>query len=748
MMWNILFEPVISWPVLLGLGILGSVAILAGILASMRSTGLWRCLFLGMLRVLVLAGLLVILARPMILTPEPVSSARPCFSVLVDSSLSMNTKDVGDQSRFEAAKAALFKTNSPSLLNTLSDRFNIQLYRFDEDLHPQTVEDFSRYTVPDGQDTRMGEALLNATETGASRRPKGVLLFSDGRTNGHAGRTSVTHAAQALRMRKIPVWTVPLGEATQVKDVYVVGNLNAGYLLADQPGSIRVSVFGHGYNNRAVTLKCYREDQFVSSTQVILKNGYAEAVFPVQESLRGVYQYRIEADAFADEVDTENNERFVIARVIDEKVRVLVVEATVHWDSKFLLRALHSDMNVEVTSIFHINRRKTLAVVETISEENGLTKTVTPGVRMPKTLDELRRYDCLFLGKDIVDVFDGSQLKMIQEYVSIMGGSVVFFRGKSYEVRCPELEVLEPVRWGKGTLSDVQFELTDEGKTNPIFEYGAQKGEAIIRELPGMTSVTRVAGPKSLAVILAQTQDQEYGGQMATVAYHRYGKGKVMSIGASGLWRWGFLPERLKGYDDVYARFWGQMVRWLVSDSEFLPGQNISFIADRHTYGPDEMVRLAVSAKMVDRETYQPKIELTLPDGHTEFLHPRRDSENETFYAAHFNPQAVGAYRAVLHNNIGTPKQDMVRFTVYDDSVEARRVEADQDLMQGLASTTGADVLTLSNIDRLPDKIRAFEQLSKERVKPKDIWDRGMVFACLAFVLGLEWLIRRMWGLV
>lgn len=748
MSWNIIFKPVISMPVLLGLGILGAVVILGAYVATMRTAGRWRCLLLSLFRLTVLAGLLLILARPMILTPEPVSSSRPCFSVLVDSSLSMNTKDVDDQSRFVAAKTALFKTRSPSLLNTLSERFNLQLYRFDETLHPQTVGDFTRYDTADGKDTRMGEALMNVIETRPDDRPKGILMFSDGRTNGQLGRASVTNAARTLRMMKIPVWTVPLGEATEVKDVYIVGNLNAGYLLADQPGSIRVSVFGNGYNNQAITLKCYREDRFVSSTQVILKNGYAEASFQVNEPHRGVFQYRIEADAFADEADMENNERFVIARVIDEKVRVLVVEANVHWDSKFLLRALHSDMNMEVTSIFHINRRKTLAVVETISEENGLTKTVTPGVKMPQTLDELRRYDCLFLGKDMVEVFSGSQLKMIQEYVSLTGGSVVFFRGKSYGVRCPELEALEPVKWGKGMLSNVQFELTDEGKTNPMFEYGSQQGEAVIRELPGMTSVTRVSGPKSLAVILAQTKDQEYGGQMATVAYQRYGKGKVMSIGASGLWRWGFLPERLKGYDDVYARFWGQMVRWLVSDSEFLPGQNISFVTDRHTYGPDEMVRLAVSAKMVDHKAYQPKIELTLPDGQTEFLYPERSSENETLYAAHFNPQAVGSYKAVLHNNIGVPKQDVARFTVYDDSAEARCVEADQDLMVHLAQTTGADVLPLSKIDRLPDRIRAFEQLSKERVKPKDIWDRGLVFACLVVLLGLEWLIRRMWGLV
>jgi hypothetical protein len=84
------------------------------------------------------------------------------------------------------------------------------------------------------------------------------------------------------------------------------------------------------------------------------------------------------------------------------------------------------------------------------------------------------------------------------------------------------------------------------------------------------------------------------------VVYQRYGKGKVMSIGASGLWQWGFLPERLEEYDDIYGRFWSQMIRWLVSGSEFLPGRDVSFQIDKSAYRPREMVRMTVSAKLVD----------------------------------------------------------------------------------------------------------------------------------------------------
>jgi len=149
------------------------------------------------------------------------------------------------------------------------------------------------------------------------------------------------------------------------------------------------------------------------------------------------------------------------------------------------------------------------------------------------------------------------------------------------------------------TLKDVRFALTAQGKSNPIFNYDPhdRTSDVIIRELPSMTSVTKVINEKSLAVVLAQTKTGGPGREVATVAYQRYGKGKVMSIGASGLWQWGFLAEDLQEYDDVYGRFWGQMIRWLVSDSEFLPGQDISFVIDKNNCKPGDTVHIGVGPK-------------------------------------------------------------------------------------------------------------------------------------------------------
>jgi len=749
MFWTVIFKPVIPVSILLGVGAVGLGAIIGGYAWGAQGTGKIRKLCLALLRSAALAAMLLILARPMILQPEESVSDRPSFSILVDASESMNTEDMDGKSRYRAAVAALFDKRGNPLIPELFQRFRVKLYSFAKEARLCSGVDLASRQQAEGKATRIAKALMDVMERGTDK-PEGVLLISDGRSNEIDSRASVNNTARYLRTMKVPVWTAPVGEATEVKDVYVVTKLSSSYLLADQPGSIHASVTGSGYADWNVKLNLYREDTYLTSMQVTLRGGHAEVSFPIREARKGVFQYRIEVEALPGEADTQNNERCVVARVVDEKVKVLVVEATPHWDSKFLLRALRADMNIEVTSIFHINRNKTFAVVEKISEDNALTKTVAPGIKMPKTKAELDRYDCIFLGKGIDDVFSSKELGLLRDYVSRRGGSMVFFRGKPYSTRSPELARLEPVTWGQGSLRDARFELTGPGKSNPMFDYQPheRQGDVIVRELPAMTSVTRVDDQKSLAVILAQTKDSAYGDKMATVAYQRYGKGKVMTIAAAGLWQWGFLPQPLQEYDDIHARFWGQMIRWLISDSEFLPGRDISFVVDRNTYTPGESVRLAISARLVDPRRYRPYVELTDPSGETVRLVPRLQADSDNVYAAHFNPEKQGQYKAVLHNNIGQPKSDMVRFTVYDDSLEARSVHADRDLLQQLAETTGAESLGLAQIQTLPKKIKAFARLSRERTKPRDIWDRRWVFGILIGLFGFEWLLRRVSGLV
>jgi hypothetical protein len=346
--------------------------------------------------------------------------------------------------------------------------------------------------------------------------------------------------------------------------------------------------------------------------------------------------------------------------------------------------------------------------------------------------------------------FTTEELKLLKSYLSERGGSIVFFRGKPYSDRSPELAGIEPVEWDSDSMHDVRFELTDQGRISPMFNFQTpdRSSDLVIRELPSMTSVTRVKNKKSLAVVLANIKTNEPGGEIATVAYQRYGKGKVMSIGASGLWQWGFLPTDLQRYDDIYDQFWGQMIRWLISDSDFLPGQDISFVINGNNFKPGETVTMGVYVKHIDHSQYKPSIELTTPDGNSITLSLQNQPDNENIYTAHYTPEEQGEYKAVLHNNIGEPNEDTARFTVYYDSLETRYVSADRDFLDQISYTTGGESLELTEIGSLPGKLKLFESLLCERTKPEDIWDRMPIFSILVCLLGIEWLIRRASGLL
>ena len=101
-----------------------------------------------------------------------------------------------------------------------------------------------------------------------------------------------------------------------------------------------------------------------------------------------------------------------------------------------------------------------------------------------------------------------------------------------------------------------------------------------------------------------------------------------------------------------------------------------------------------------------------------------------------------------MFNNIGQPRQDTTRFTVYSDSVETRLVAADRELLAQVARITGGSEIPLTDLKELPGRVRQFEQISRDKLKARDIWDRLPVFSLLVGLLAMEWFLRRRVGLV
>ncbi len=611
-MFSVGFQPPFPAPVVIGLGLVVAALVVATYGATRREGSRMRRAVLAGLRLLAVAGIVVVLLRPMGVESVHEPTEKPVFCVLVDTSASMQTPDADGTSRLAAVRRAL-QDAAPALAGSLAERYDVTFYEFSNDLFPAGMAPSTDGPDGPGMETDVGGALSQAVDQWPARRRAGVLLISDGRENAGGG---ADRAAAYLKSLNVPVWTVAVGSETDTRDVFVSAWLNQNFMFVKQPARVRATVSQTGYLDRYVKVNLYREGEYVSSQQVMLRGGSARVEFPIREDARGTYRYRVEVEPLDGETDIKNNRRSIFARVVDEKSRVLVVEGQPSWDSKFMLRALRSDPNLQVTSLFYITPNRPFAVAEKLSSDTAEKEAVTAGVRLPRTREELYEYDCILLGRDVDTALTAAEFQLLKDYLAERGGSVVFARGKAYADGLPELEALEPLTWDHDALRAARLELTEEGRSNPAFSFNLPKpADAILRELPEMISVTRVLREKSMSVVLAKTAAGAPGEPIAAIAYQRYGKGKVLSIGTAGLWQWSFLPEKLREYDDVYPRFWGQMMRWLLSESDFLPGQNISFKSDKYTYTLGEPVRLSVWTRHVDRAEYRPALEVISEDG-------------------------------------------------------------------------------------------------------------------------------------
>ncbi|HRK35117.1 MAG TPA: hypothetical protein PLJ47_11030 [Candidatus Hydrogenedentes bacterium] len=744
---DITLHPLFPVSAVIGLGAIVLGLTIAAYLRARSTAQPMRRLLLTALRCVALAGLLLLLLRPMRAEPVANSGLLPILAVAVDQSASMKTADMNGESRDAAVRKTLSEARDV-FERELADDFDVRFFSFSDAIEPLVLDELLQKPQPTGDTTDLSTTLFESATVPVNRRMAGLVLVSDGRDN--AGG-DVQRAATFMKSANAGVWAVPVGTSAEARDVYVTARLKQSFLYVNQSGMITVSVSHAGFDNQYVEVTLLRDGERIATESVALTDRNATVDFPVRETHKGMFRYRVEVAPLTNESDTENNSRTVFARVVDEKTKVLFVEARPYWDSKFLLRTLQNDPNLEVTSLFQLRADKVLAITEKSTTDPTVKSTVTQGVALPRTKEDLYQYDCLVLGKGVDTLLNAEQLGLVRDFVRERGGGVVFARGRSYGFDNEALAALEPLVWERDSVHGTRFQLTPEGRTNPAFTFNKDLPiDAVIRELPEMVSVTKVSQEKSLSVILARSTVEGSENELATIAYQRYGKGKVMSVGATGLWRWAIMPQELSNYDDVYPRFWGQMIRWLVSDSDFLPGQDISFRSDRYTYDSGDTVQLTVRTKFVDDATFAPHAVVLTPQGKEIRVSLEADPASPGSYTAGYLPDEEGEFEARLELGDAAPavETEQVRFTVYSDSVESRFVSADPGLMADIAAITGGKTLSLDELDTLPELLTTFELQSRTEEKRVDAWDSLQVFSALIALLAVEWFVRRRSGLL
>jgi hypothetical protein len=698
-----------------------------------RRSGYRRSMgFLELLRVGLVAAAAIVLNQPE-WVEEFRPEQKPAVVVLCDGSRSMETRDVVRADRTAAApetrRAAIAGLADTSTWAGLKDRMNV------------IVQPFANEPAAHG--SNLHEPLARAAER--VRNLRAVVLATDGDWN--EGPPPV-QAASRLRIMGVPVFAVPVGSRTRLPDVELLSLDLPTFGVAGK--SVRVpftidSALPRDYV-ATVTLRASDGDEVTKEVRIAAMARTSDwLVWKPKET--GDYTLTLTVPKHPDEALADNNQLSAPIAIRQEKLRVLVVESYPRWEYRYLRNALSRDPGVEVSCLlFHPG----------LSKAGGGNKDYIK--QFPDGLDELSRYDVVFLGD--VGVGDGQltseQCRLLKGIVEHQASGLVFmpgWQGRQFSLLetelgdlCPVvLDPSQPGGWGSRTPD--HFELTELGRRSLLTKLADTQDDnvEVWEGLPGFQWYAPVLRAKAGSDVLCVHKDAANAdGRLPLLATRTFGAGKVLFMGTDGAWRW------RKGVEDKYHyRFWGQVVRWMAYQRNMAKGESM-----RLYYVPDQPKAgqtIALHANVMERSGEplhggEVSARVEAPSGKMEVVRFASDGDEWGAFAGRFATEEAGRHTVtLLCKQTGATLE--TSFFVQGVAAEQVGRPARPDVLEELARVTRGQVVEASKIDEV---VRALAALPEPppSVRRVRLWSHPAVAGALITLMGIFWVGRKIIGLI
>ncbi|MBN1419235.1 MAG: VWA domain-containing protein [Planctomycetes bacterium] len=734
-------------PGLILAGLLAAAAIYAGILYwRERSLSVPRRITLGILRALLLGLVVLILFEP-VAGVERILELPRTVLVLLDASESMGIRDErsptgAPAARIERAKEILTAPGR-GILERLGEGTAILLHTFGDRLHPIAEADpdaariLLRGIEPDLPATHLGSAIEEAAARTTGRSIAGVILLTDGASN---GGIEPIEAARRLRDRGIPILPIGLGLADP-PDVRIDALIVQGTVFAKDRVPVRIRVSSRGYTGKEGALRLSLDGVEVASKTVAFAGGgeFHELVF---EAERAATSARLEASIapLEGEVAGDNNRARSSIRIIDQKIRVLYIEGKPRWEYRYLRQVLLRDHRIDATFLLADGDRDLAAASREYLAD------------FPEDAATVFAYDCVILGDVPASFFSATALARMEELVRARGASFLMIAGSRHapaEYADTPVASILPVRIRRQGMADVPDEVfpvvTEEGSGSPVMSLlpSDRANRELWSAVRPLHRLPPLDGAKPGATVLAGlSNDTDDRDGYPLIAWHRYGTGKVLFVGTGDLWR-----LRFGAGDTHHARFWGQAVQFLTLSRLLGEGERIDLEADRTSCRTGERIRVTANVRdeacePVAASSYDVEIERPGPPLEARRLRLQAVPGIPGLFQGTFVPERGGRYRI---RAVGPDEAIASSAAVDVEEAPPEMLEPalQEDLLRRIAAATGGCAFSAKEVDDLPDRIVNVRRTVVTR-RDRELWDLPIAFGALLLLAGLEWLIRRL----
>lgn len=693
-----------------------------------RSVRAWKSAGLLLFRVAGIGLVVTLLLRPSRQELLPPPATERVTLVGLDTSLSMNQSDVGRVARLDAAKELLLETGLVAR-NGQVENPRVRLFEFSADARPVTKSVLD--LVPEGKTTRLNRSITTLLMAPlAGERPNGLILLTDGHD---LELVNPARTGAAARADKVPIYAVALGQKGKVRDVSARILSFQPYCYVRQQARIAAALRFIGCEFEDVRVQLLRQGQVIETKQ-INADVYQElsVEFEVAEPEVGQYEYEVRVVPVLDEVDPENNSAITYLNVIDQRIRVLLLEGDPYWDTTFLQRSLMRNDKFDVDALVRLAPGRVHATSNSRETEP----------QVPATAEDFSAYDVVVLGRAVDELFDAAQLMALDAYAREHSGAVIFTRGRAFENRGWAGD-LEPVVWGEAIQGSVKLEPTAEGQRLSAFrELGDNHGPET--GVPEVLARRPVEGTKPLTAPLAVTPNPDDAGVAPAIVHRRYGNGQVLSVGVDGLWRWGLNP-RVEGLNTPFDRFWDQMVLWLLAGRDFVPSRDFSFRLSSANLQLGEKIGFRLVMRHPDPTVKSMPLTIEYGDAQIAQVELTPSVTDPGRLTADFLPERKGRYRVTARFPDGSSQES--RFIVLTENLEETEVATDVAYLRRLCESSEGRVIEPADLGPLVRELGSEPAEAAPKVRLCPVWNEAWVFYLAGLLFGMDWFLRRRWGL-
>ncbi len=587
-----------------------------------------------------------------------------------------------------------------------------------------------------------------------------AIILTDGN---HTALSKQAPQDIATQLSDLPVFTVPIGNATLVRDLRLHRVEAPATVVVEDSAVIDAIVTAVDCDGLTAAVTLRQDGHEIDRQQVAFVGDRVDrrVQFTVSAKQVGWQDYELTIEPLEDEASVANNVAPISWEVVRDKIRVLLADSVSRWEYRYLQQLFRRDTHVECDELLFYPRLRG-------------TGEMAINPRLPERVDDWAVYDVVILGDLGLKQFNTASQEALAEYVRERHGHLILLAGSDHmpgEYRGKPLMDLLPVTAASFNTEDEGYTLTltDEGRLHSALalEDSNQASEAawlsVYRKKP-IYKLSEYCRPKPTARTLLRAVPMRMSvvvNDPATLAdlpaflcWHQVGGGRVVYMAAAESWRLRFRAE-----DRRHHRFWGQMLRWITAEDQGSGTDLLRLSTDKKRYRPKDPIEVTVwlkdqTGRPLAGQTMQVSARTLESDVASAELVSDPDIAGRYFCA--LESLSPGAYEIVVSGTVvdellsseddKSPIRSMITVEA-GDNLELLDTRCNRTLLEQIAQITGGQVVPPTAIAEVL-QLASLSPEVRETVRRTPLWNRWANLWIVLSCLVVEWIVRKQKGLV